>query len=47
MRHKERYLYLVKDPVNSTKVLRYTPTRNKTAARFYCLKKECLLPRHP
>ena len=36
--HKERYLYPVKDP-DSTKVLRYTPTRKKTAARFYCPKK--------
>ena len=45
--HKERYLYPVEDPNNSTKVLRYTPTRKKTAARFYCPKKECLLPRHP
>ena len=45
--HKKRYLYPVKDPENSTKVLRYTPTRKKTAARFYCPKKECLLLWHP
>ena len=45
--HKERYLYPVKDPQNATKVLRCTPTREKTAARFYCPKKEWLLPRHP
>ena len=45
--HQEWYMYPVKDPQNPRKILRQTTTRKKLAKRFYCARKECLLPRHP
>lgn len=43
--HKERYQYPVKD--DQGKFLRMTVTRKKLGKKYYCLKKECVLKRHP
>ena len=42
--HKERYLYPKKDEQGKVTMV---PTWKKEAERFYCLKKECILGRHP
>lgn len=44
VRHQERYYYPQRDSKGN---LRMKPTWNKEAARFYCVKKTCLLQRHP
>ena len=43
--HMERYQYPVRD--DNGKVVEMRTTRKKLAKRFYCLKKECILKRHP
>ena len=45
IRHQERYYYPKKD--SSGKLVRMEPTWKKETARFYCVKKACLLQRHP
>ena len=43
--HEERYEYPLKD--SNGNVLRMVATRKKTVNKFYWVKKECLLTRHP
>ncbi|KAJ7391193.1 hypothetical protein OS493_019324 [Desmophyllum pertusum] len=42
--HMERYFYPKKDANGKTT---YEPTWKREIARFYCVKKECILRRHP
>ena len=42
--HNETYMYPVKDAYG---VVHYKPTILKMASRYYCVKKTCLLQRHP
>ena len=43
--HNERYCYPKKD--GQGRLIGMEPTWKKEARRFYCIKKECLLERHP
>ena len=42
--HKERYFYPKRDEQGKVTMV---PTWNKEASKFYCVKKECILRRHP
>ena len=44
IRHKERYLYPVKDTKGKTKM---TPTRIKMVDKFLCISKNCIKNRYP
>ena len=44
VKHKERYIYPHRNKDSS---IDYRPTVNKLATRYYCMKKQCLLNRHP
>jgi hypothetical protein len=43
--HMERYYYPKKDEKGN--VVRMEPTWKKEAAKFYCIRKTCILQRHP
>ena len=45
VKHMERYLYPKKDEKGN--LIKMVPTWQKEAARFYCIRKACLLQRHP
>ena len=42
--HEERYYYPKKDDQGNVEMV---PNHKKKAKRFYCVDKECILPRHP
>ena len=42
--HEERYCHPKKDDQGNVEMV---PTHKKKAKRFYCVDKECILPRHP